>query len=131
MQVKAISGSVRAPGDVPSFVADGVEVTSVTVVEGSPLVSVAVPVSLALLEAACWTDRQESSDSVVEMSDDDVREWALSQLLTHGVLTTAVETDGFAPRPATAESAAYLAVIRERLPRAFGLVCRELAGSAA
>ena len=131
MQVKAISGSVWSMCDVPAFLADGDEITELTTVEGSPLVSVAVPVSLAVLEAACWSDVMEYADSVAERSDDDIREWAISMLLRTGVVGSAVQSGGFTPRPQTPEAARYLAMIRERLPRAFGLVPAELAGSAA
>ena len=134
MQVKAISGLGRLGplmGGVPAFLADGEDITSVTVVEGSPSVSVMVPVSLALLEAACWNDLQESAGSVAAMSDDDIRWWAVTMLLASGIVPSAVASNGFSPTPASAESARYLAVIRQRLPQAFGLVSRELSGSAA
>jgi len=124
MQVKAIPASGRhgqAADDIAAFRADDDEIRSLTVVDGSPVVSLTVPVSLSVLVTACWCDGMESIDGVQAMTDDRVREWAVSMLLTLGAAGISDATDSIAASPTTPEAAEYLKVIQDRVPRAFGL----------
>jgi hypothetical protein len=118
MQVKAIPAPGAVAPAVRSLLADDEDVRSLTAWQGGPEVMVTVPVSLELLQAACWADMTEDAGSVRDMTDDTVRSWAVSQLLTHGVRGLDVLRSEIAAQPPTPEVTAYWAAIQERLPLA-------------
>src|SRR4051794_9317501 len=111
MQVKAIPASDAAVPSVGSLVlADDENVRSLTAWQGGPEVLVTVPVSLELLQAACWADMTEDAGSVRDMTDDTVRSWAVSQLLTHGILGLDALSSEIAAQPPSQEASEFLAV---------------------
>ena len=119
MQVKGSSAPGSELGSVGRLsLVDDENVRSLTAWQQGPQVMVTIPVSVELLHAACSAETAETAEGIAAMTDEMIRSYSVAGLLTQGVVEIHRTNTELAAQPQTAEAAAYLAAVQERLTQA-------------